>query len=126
MRSVRKKTHIDITYQFTNKEITPWGGMVFLKQFLEKMGFSERVSSCTALPQPGSNRGYALPVLLESFVCSVWCGATKFIHTELTRSDKALAQIFGWQKVPGQDAYKRFFSKFTQIDNLQVGDYFFR
>jgi len=126
MRSVRKKMLMDTTYQFTNKEITPWGGMVFLKQFLDKMGFCERVTSCPDLPQPGSNRGYSLPVLLESFICSVWCGATKFIHTELTRSDKALSQIFEWQRVPAQDVYKRFFSKFTQTDNLRTADYFFR
>jgi len=117
---------MELSYQFTNKEITPWGGMVFLKQFLDKMGFSEQVSLCDSLPQPGSNRGYALPVLLESFICSVWCGATRFLHTELTRSDRALAQIFGWERVPAQDAYKRFFGKFSQVDNLRVSDYFFR
>ena len=117
---------MDLTYQFTNKEITPWGGMAFLKQFLDKMRFGEQVNCCDILPQPGSNRGYALSVLIEAFVCSVWCGATKFIHTELTRSDRALSQIFGWEHVPAQDAYKRFFNKFTQTDNLRVADYFFR
>ena len=126
MRSVRAHIAMELTYQFTNKEITPWGGMAFLKQFLDKMRFSAQVSSCDFLPQPGSNRGYAPSVLLESFICSVWCGATKFIHTELTRSDRALSQIFRWERVPAQDAYKRFFSKFTQTDNLRVADYFFR
>jgi hypothetical protein len=126
MRSVRAKIVMELNYQFTNKDVTPWGGMVFLRQFLDKMRFSEQVSSCDFLPQPGSNRGYAPSVLLEAFVCSVWCGATRFIHTELTRSDRALSRIFGWEQVPAQDAYKRFFSKFTQTDNLRVGDYFFR
>jgi hypothetical protein len=37
-----------------------------------------------------------------------------------------LGQIFGWERVPAQDAYKRFFSKFTQTDNLRIADYFFR
>jgi hypothetical protein len=117
---------MELTYQFTNKEITPWGGIVFLKQFLDKMNFSDQVSLCDFLPQPGSNRGYSPSALLESFVCSVWCGASKFIHTELTRSDRALSKIFGWNRVPAQDAYKRFFSKFSSTDNLRVADYFFR
>ena len=39
MRSVRAKVVMGLMYQFTNKEVTPWGGMVFLKQFLDKMGF---------------------------------------------------------------------------------------
>jgi hypothetical protein len=37
-----------------------------------------------------------------------------------------LGQIFGWERVPAQDAYKRFFNKFNQTDNLRVADYFFR
>ena len=118
MRSVSGNTVMEHTYQFTNKEITPWGGMAFLKQFLEKMDFSACVSSCEYLPRPGSNRGYDPSVLLASFICSVWCGATKFIHTGMTRSDKASGQLFGWERVPAQDAYKRFFNKFTQTDNL--------
>jgi len=32
----------------------------------------------------------------------------------------------GWVRVPAQDAYKRFFGKFSQTDNLRVADYFFR
>jgi len=117
---------MDISYQFTNKEVTPWGGMAFLKQFLTRMKFGEQVSACSVLPQPGSNRGYSPVIIIESFICSVWCGATKFLHTELTRSDRALSKLFNWKKVPGQDAYKRFFSKFSQTDNLLVADYFFR
>jgi len=100
--------------------------MSFLKQFLDKMQFSDCVSACDFLPQPGSNRGYSPSVLLESFICSVWCGATKFVHTELTRFDAALSRIFQWVRVPAQDAYKRFFNKFSQTDNLRVSDYFFR
>ena len=115
-----------LSYQFTSKEVTPWGGMVFLKQFLDKVDFAGQVRSCGALPQPGSNRGYAPETLLEAFVCSVWCGATKFIHTEQARSDRALAGIFGWARVPAQDAYKRFFGKATAAGNLRVADHFFR
>jgi hypothetical protein len=117
---------MNLTYQFTNKEVTPWGGMVFLRQFLDQIKFSEQVSGCSFLPQPGSNRGYDPSVILESFICSIWCGATRFIHTEQIRSDRALSKIFGWKNVPAQDAYKRFFGKFSQTDNLRTADYFFR
>jgi len=126
MRSISENLIMELLYRFTDKEVTPWGGMAFLKQFLDKIRFSEQVSSCSVLPQPGSNRGYNPSVLLESFICSVWCGATKFLHTEMIRADRALSKIFNWKIVPGHDAYKRFFSKFTQTDNLRVADYFFR
>jgi len=53
----------------------------------------------------------------------VW--ANRFLHTEVTRADKTLGEIFGWGKTPAQDAYKRYFGKFTQSTNQQVGRYFF-
>ncbi len=117
---------MNVEYKFTNKEVTPWGGMVFLKQFLDSMGLKDQVNRCQALPQPGSNRGYSPLVILEAFICSIWCGANRFLHTEVTRSDRALAGIFGWKRVPGQDTYKRFFGKFTQSLNQQVADHFYR
>jgi Transposase DDE domain group 1 len=47
------------------------------------------------------------------------------LHTEVTRADIALSKIFDWNKVPGQDAYKRYFNKFTQVTNQEVGRHFF-
>lgn len=126
MRSIRKNITMELTYKFTNKEVTPWGGMVFLKQFLEQINFSEQIQSCKELPMPGSNRGCDLTTLIETFICSIWCGATRFSHTETTRSDRALSKIFGWKKNPGQDAYKRFFLKFSEATNIRISDYFFK
>ncbi|MDA3614209.1 transposase, partial [Polluticaenibacter yanchengensis] len=116
---------IDFPISFTSKEITPWGGMAFLKQFLDKMQFSDLVENCSILPVSGSNRGYSPTVILESFIASIWCGANRFMHTELTRLDPALARIFGWKQMPGQDAFKRYFSKFDQTTNLEVSQYFY-
>lgn len=113
----------DISY--TNKEITPWGGMVFLKQMLEKMGFRELIEQNPDLPERGSNRGYKRSTIIEGFIASIWCGANRFLHTEVTRHDTALGKIFGWKNTPGQDVYKRFFSKFTQAKNHRVSEYFY-
>ena len=62
---------------FTNKEITPWGGMVFLKQMLDKIGFKEQVFSCHSLPTQNSNCAYDVGVILESFITGIWCGANR-------------------------------------------------
>jgi hypothetical protein len=113
----------DISY--TSKEITPWGGMVFLKQMLQKIGFRELIDKNEDLPQSGSNRGYNTATIIESFITSIWCGANRFLHTEVTRHDKALGKIFDWKNTPGQDTYKRFFSKFTQARNHRVSQYFY-
>ena len=44
------------------------------------------------------NNSYKKEVLLESFITSIWCSANRFLHTEITRADKALGEIFDWQK----------------------------
>ena len=116
---------MEFEISYTNKEITPWGGMVFLKQMLRKIGFRELIEQNPDLPQPGSNRGYKTSTIIESFITSIWCGANRFLHTEVTRHDAALGQIFDWKTTPGQDVYKRFFSKFTQAKNLRVSEYFY-
>lgn len=110
---------------FTNKEVTLWVGIVFLKQMLDKIGFREHINSCTSLPTQNSNRAYDVDVILESFITSIWCGANRFLHTEVTRSDTALGKIFDWKNTPAQDAYKRYFGKFTQSINQEVGKHFF-
>lgn len=110
---------------FSNQDITPWGGMVLLKQMLDKMGFRSHLEFCKDLPTQNSNRGYKVSTILESFITSIWCGANRFMHTEFTRSDNALGKIFGWSETPAQDVYKRYFKKFTQATNQNVSKYFF-
>lgn len=116
---------MEFDISFTNKEITPWGGMVFLKQMLEKIGFRELVENNPDLPRPKSNRGYKSSTILEGFITSIWCGANRFLHTEVTRHDATLGKIFDWKATPGQDTYKRFFSKFDQASSQRVSDYFY-
>lgn len=116
---------MDFDISFTNKEITPWGGMVFMKQMLTKIGFRKIVDDNKDLPQPGSNRGYKTSTIIEGFITSIWCGANRFLHTEITRHDATLGKIFNWDSIPGQDTYKRFFNKFNQSINQNVSDYFY-
>ena len=125
MLSIRKRTAMEFDISYTSKEITPWGGMVFLRQMLQKIGFREVIESNSDLPQSGSNRGYKTATIIEGFITSIWCGANRFLHTEVTRHDIALGKIFDWKNTPGQDTYKRFFSKFNQSTNQRVSDYFY-
>jgi len=125
MRSIRKKLLMEFDISYTSKEITPWGGMVFLKQMLQKIGFRDLIKYNSDLPVSGSNRGYNTFTIVEGFITSIWCGANRFLHTEVTRHDAALGKIFDWKNTPGQDTYKRFFSKFTQATNQKVSNYFY-
>lgn len=117
---------MELKVSFTDKEITPWGGMVLLKNMLDQIEFDTVLSGCIYLPQPGSNRGYSPNQIIKPFIVSIWCGANRFLHTEITRQDRVLNQIFGWERSPGNDTYKRYFSKFTQSINQEVFSYFYQ
>ncbi len=125
MRSVGETLGMKFELSFTNKEITPWGRMVFLKQILDKMSLREQMSSCGVLPVQNSNRAYRVEVILESFITSIWCAANRFLHIEITQADRDLGKIFDWKQAPAQDVYTRHLGKFTQNRNQQVGHHFF-
>jgi hypothetical protein len=110
---------MDFQIGFTDKEITPWGGMALMKKILDRCSI-DAVLSEVGLPEPGSNRGYKAAHIIKSFLVSIWCGANRFLHTEVTRQDEVIRRIFGWQRICGQDTYKRFFGKFTQGMNQRV------
>jgi hypothetical protein len=69
--------------RFSDKEITACGGMALMKRMLDRMEFDQSLAGA-GFPQPGSNRGYAPEQLITQFMLSVWCGANRFEHGEVT------------------------------------------
>ncbi len=72
----------DLKIEFTDKEITPWGGIAILQKMMDKMSFTEFLNN-TALPQQGSNRGYDPVQIILQFIISIWCGASRYDHLEV-------------------------------------------
>jgi DDE family transposase len=105
--------------QFSDKEISAWGGMGLMKRMLDHIGFETALRS-SALPQPGSNRGYRPEQLIVQFMLSVWCGANRFEHGEVTRHDAVLRRLFGFARMANFKAVMRLFGKFSQADNERV------
>lgn len=83
--------------------------MVLFRNMLDHMRFNEVIENCQSLLQPHSNRRYHVKTVIEAFMVSIWCGANRFMHKEITRHDNPISKIFIWQQAPGQDIYKRFF-----------------
>lgn len=104
-----------LPFQFTDKPVTPWGGLRLVQEMLLRMKFREALRS-SGLPQPGSNRGYDPVVMLEAFLVCVWIGGTRFSHTSAVRFDEALCQIFGWKRVASVSTFTRWFSRFDRED----------
>ncbi|MDA8118887.1 MAG: IS1380 family transposase [Gammaproteobacteria bacterium] len=111
--------------RFTDKEITAWGGMGLMKRMLDHLHFDQALQ-VSGLPQPGSNRGYRPEQLITQFMLSVWCGANRFEHGEVTRHDPVLGRLFGFSRMANFKAVMRLFRKFTQATNEHVFGHLYR
>jgi len=105
--------------KFTSREVTAWGALALLKRMLDGMGFKEAVQSW-GLPPPGSNRGYRPEQLIEQMIVSIWCGAARFAHADITRLDATLVRLFDWGKAAGHKAIVRLFQRFDQPSATRV------
>ena len=106
----------ELKLEFTDKAITPYGGIVLLKKMIDKMKFDAFLDQ-TPLPPQGSNRGYDPKQIILQFISSVWCGASRFEHLEIARFDDVIRKIFDWEKMAGHRAFARYFKKFDQQKN---------
>lgn len=110
---------MELKIEFTGKEITPWGGMILMKQLIEKTKINE-VLERLPLPAQNSNRAYNPIQLINNFWLSIWSGASRFEHLEVTRMDKVIQKIFDWKRMAGHKSFQRYFKKFGQADNQRV------
>lgn len=109
----------ELKIEYTDKEITAYGGIVLLQKMMDKMSFIDFLKT-TPLPQPGSNRGYDPVQIITQFIISIWCGANRYEHLEVTRFDGVVQKLFGWEKMAGHRSFIRFFKKFTIETNTNV------
>ena len=110
---------VNLPIEYSDKQVTSFGGMSLMKRFVDQTGIREYLSGLN-LPQPGSNRGYDPVQIVESFWLSIWTGASRYIHCDWLRYDKTLQDIFGWDQMPSQSTYSRFFRKFSQSLNTEI------
>jgi len=110
---------VNLPIEYSDKAVTPFGGMSLLKRFLDQTQIREYLNTAN-LPAPGSNRGYNPTDIVTSFWLGIWTGASRYIHCDWVRYDKVLQDIFGLEQMPSQSTYSRFFNKFDQAANTEV------
>ena len=110
---------VSLSIEYSDKPVTPFGGMVLMKKFIDQLGMDQYLKGLD-LPQPGSNRGYDAKEVIESFWVNIWTGASRYNHCNNLREDEVLKKIFGYQSMPSQSTYSRFFGKFSQARNTRV------
>lgn len=101
-----------INYEYTDKEISPWGGLRLIQELYERIGMRGMIEGL-GLPERGSNRGYESADLIEGFIVSVILGAKRLSHSGTIGNDRVINEIFGWQKgMASQSTFSRFFRRF--------------
>ena len=80
--------------RFTDREVRTWGGLALIKKMLDSMQFRE--------------------------AASIWCGASRFAHTEVKRLDRTLTRLFGWTRVAGHKSIVRLFGRFDMLRHERV------
>lgn len=110
---------VNLPIVYSDKPVTPFGGMALMKRFLDQVGIREYLAKLD-LPEPGSNRGYSSVEIIESFWLNIWTGASRYVHCNWLRQDEVLKEIFGFREMPSQSTYSRFFGKFNQARNTEV------
>ena len=101
---------VNLPIEYSDQPVTPFGGMALTKRFIDQTGIREQLRTLD-LPQGGSNRAYDPVQVIESFWLGIWTGASRYIHCDWLRHDQTLAAIFGYETLPSQSTYSRFFGK---------------
>jgi hypothetical protein len=69
-----KRVKQNLPYIYTDKQVTPWGGMRLIKEFYDRAGMHEQLR-LLPLIEKGSARGVDHYEIIESFIMSVILGA---------------------------------------------------
>lgn len=109
----------ELKIEYSDKKVTPFGGMKLLKDFIDKTTVYEDLRSVD-LPSPNSNAGYNPIDIITGFWLSIFTGASRFIHADWLRYDTTLQEIFGFKRLPSLATYSRFFHKFNMEKNSEI------
>src|SRR5688572_1325036 len=109
-----------IPYEFTDKSISPWGGLRLIEEYFKVSGFRSHLRSLP-LHIPGSGAGYMHAEIIESFIISVILGARRCSESAILRVDEVVKEIFGWDRgMPDQSTLSRFFRKYSREKSSQL------
>jgi hypothetical protein len=114
-----------IPYEFTEKQVSPWGGIRLIKEFYDRIGMYEKLRELP-LYAPGSGAGTAHHEIIESFMTSVILGAGTCSGASMLGYDTIVKEIFGWEKgMPSQSTLSRFFPKYSIEKSDEIFSEFF-
>jgi hypothetical protein len=117
MNKITQKVNHLIPYEYSDKKISPWGGMRVVKECYDRVGLHQKIRSLP-LHKSGSAIGYEHFEVIESFMMSVILGAGSMMGASQIGYDDVLREIFQWERgMPSQSSLSRFFQKYGQQES---------
>jgi len=85
----------------TKEQLTAHGGLAFMAEFNHGMGLRELADRY--MPMPGSNRGYAASVMVDSLVLMLEGGGRALEDLRELKAEEGLLKLMGHQEIPEPD-----------------------
>lgn len=112
----------EIGITFTDKPVTPWGGLVLFSGLARKIGLEAALR--TALPFKLTSPNATDPVeIVLAFMAGVLTGSRRLAHIERIRWDKGVKGILGLERFVSGSTLARFFRRFTAGKVTEIFEY---
>lgn len=108
--SLLGRTEIDV--EFTDKPITPWGGMVLFSGLARQVGLEQALRDALPFQLTSPNATDPVEIVL-AFMAGVLTGSRRLAHIERLRWDEPVRQMLGLKRIVSDSTLARFFRRFT-------------
>jgi hypothetical protein len=107
--SLLSKKEIEI--QWTDKPVTPWGGMMLFSGVAQQVGLVSALRQALPFRLTSPNATDPVEIVL-AFMAGVLAGSRRLAHIERLRWDEGLKTIFGIKRFVSDTTLSRFFQRF--------------
>lgn len=104
-------TQKEIEIHFTDKPVTPWGGMMLFSGIAQQAGLAKALREALPFRLTSPNATDPVDIVL-AFMAGVLAGSRRLAHIDRLRWDQGLKTIFGIKRFVCDTTFSRFFRRF--------------
>jgi hypothetical protein len=112
-------TQKEIEIQWTDKPVTPWGGLTLFSGVAQQVGLISALREALPFRLTSPNATDPVEVVL-AFMAGVLAGSRRLAHIERLRWDEGLKKIFGIERFVSDTTLSRFFRRFGAAQVQEV------
>mgnify|MGYP001595626339 CR=1 FL=1 len=114
-----------IRIEWTNKPVTPWGGMTLWSGLAQQVGLVPALREALPFQLTSPNATDPVEVVL-AFMAGVLAGSRRLAHIERLRWDEGVKQILGIERFVSDTTMGRFFRRFGAAEVNKVFEHLMR